>query len=181
MELDLVPLVSRAMPKGMPRRLCAQEDFKQPVCLWMGLCSCPVGCLAWGIPALEPAACWMGPDLGKKVVASRRAHTNKCSQNCCYQSFLPQWITATPHLCKRSSNTCDVTALFPVFWYPQDRVCTLQEWSFFPPPHCGIPAIKPCRPSKPDSLGVLPAARPPGWGIWCGTQNFHSYRRTSVI
>ena len=37
---------------------------------------------------------------------------------------------------------------------------------FLFPQSCRIPAIKPCLPSKPDSLGASPPiARPPGWGL----------------
>ena len=34
----------------------------------MGLCSCPVGCLSWGILALEPTGCCVGPSLGADVL-----------------------------------------------------------------------------------------------------------------
>ena len=47
------------------RQLWAQEVFKQPVCSWVGLCSCPVG-LTSSIPALEPTGCWMGQVLVSK-------------------------------------------------------------------------------------------------------------------
>ena len=42
-----------------------------------GLCSHPTGCLAWSVPALEPIGFWVGPGLGEKMVASRRAHASK--------------------------------------------------------------------------------------------------------
>ena len=42
------------------RRLWGQDDLRQPVCWWVGLCSHPVGCLDWGVLALEPAGCWWG-------------------------------------------------------------------------------------------------------------------------
>ena len=78
LELGLVPLAGRAVSRGLfSRLLWAQEDFKQPICCWVGLCSCPVGCLARGIPALEPTGCWVGPGLGEKMVTSRRAHASE--------------------------------------------------------------------------------------------------------
>ena len=41
------------------------------VCLLMaGLCSCPVGCLVWGVLAREPTGCWMGLGLGKEILIS---------------------------------------------------------------------------------------------------------------
>ena len=40
----------------------------------MGLRSFHVGGLVWGIPALEPASCWMEVGLGIKMEAFRRAH-----------------------------------------------------------------------------------------------------------
>ena len=30
----------------------------------MGLCPRPLSCLAWGVPALVLASCWVGPGLG---------------------------------------------------------------------------------------------------------------------
>ena len=47
-ELGLVPLVGKAISEGVfiIGQLFIQDDFKQTVCRWMGLCSHPVGCLA---------------------------------------------------------------------------------------------------------------------------------------
>ena len=46
-ELCLVTLVGRAVSRGVfIGQLWAQEDFKQPVCFGVGLCSHPFGCLA---------------------------------------------------------------------------------------------------------------------------------------
>ena len=48
----LVPLVGRALSGNMfSRKDFIQKDFKQPVCWWVGLCFCLVGCMAWGIRA----------------------------------------------------------------------------------------------------------------------------------
>ena len=104
----------------------------------MGLCSRPVGFLAWGIPVLEPIGCWVGPGLGEKMAASRRAHANECSPELPLPvSFSPQWATAVPCLHRRPSNTAgrsglgsyEVTAFFPGSWCTWDLVCTLQVWS----------------------------------------------------
>ena len=59
------------------RWLWAQYGFRHPVCWWVGLCFYPAGCLAWGITALEPVGCWVGPGLDAKMATSGRAHTNQ--------------------------------------------------------------------------------------------------------
>lgn len=58
-------------------------------------------------------------------------------------------------------------------------MCALLEWEFLFPLFCGIPAIKHCWPSKPDSLRLRPIVRPPGWEksstglrIFTAMQNF---------
>ena len=38
-----------------------------------GLCSFPVDCLAWGLPALEPTSCRVGPGLGANVPSKMSA------------------------------------------------------------------------------------------------------------
>ena len=48
-------------------QLSAQDDFRQPVCWWVGLCS------------NLPAGCWVGPDLGAKMATSRRIHADEHS------------------------------------------------------------------------------------------------------
>ena len=48
------------------RWLWAQEVSRQSVCWCVGLCSRPVGRLAWGVPVLEPAGCSAGPGLSAK-------------------------------------------------------------------------------------------------------------------
>ena len=47
------------------------------VCWWVGLCSYPTGCLAWGIQALEPVGWWEGPCLDAKMATSVRVHTDQ--------------------------------------------------------------------------------------------------------
>ena len=75
-ELGLVPLVGRAMSIGVFRGSCRLR--KTSISWLVGLCSSPVGCWASGVPGLEPTGCWVGPSLGVKMVASRRAHSNGC-------------------------------------------------------------------------------------------------------
>ena len=81
------------------KQLFTQEDFKQPIWWWVRLCSRPVFCLAWGIPALEPTGCWVGLGLGEEMVASRRAHVTEYSPELLPPvSLSPQWATAATHL-----------------------------------------------------------------------------------
>ena len=57
---------------------------------WVGLCSCRVGCWAWGFPAVEPAGCWLGPGLGAEMGASRRAHTSRVPWRLHYRCACPE-------------------------------------------------------------------------------------------
>ena len=67
----------------------------------MGLCFLTLGCLVWGNPELEPTGCLVG------LIASGRAHANKYFWELLLPpvSLSPQLATATPHLCRRPSNT----------------------------------------------------------------------------
>ena len=169
----------------------AQEDFKQPVCWWLGLCFLPVGCLVWGIPAVEPTGCWVGLGLGEEMATSMKAHTNQYSSELLLPvSLFPQWARATlpsadnpPILAGRSGPVFyKVTDFFPGSWHAWDLACSLQEWSFCFPQSYGILVIKPHWPSKPDSLWAPPPiVGSPGWEAWHGAQNFHSCGRTSVV
>ena len=77
MQLGLFPLVVRAMlSDAFQRWLWAQDDFRQPVCWWVGMCSHPVGCLAWGIPEPEPTSSWVELCLTIKMITSRTAHSH---------------------------------------------------------------------------------------------------------
>ena len=72
----------------------------------MGLCVCPVGWLAWGIPALEPTGGWVGPGLGEKIVNFRRAHAKDYSPELSPPMSLSlRWDTAAPCLRRRPSDT----------------------------------------------------------------------------
>ena len=85
------------MSRDVSRGGCSQEDFRQPVCWRVGPCPCPDGCLAWGIPTLKPTGCWVGPGLGSKMSASRRAHKDESSLICLSPvSMSPGWATAAP-------------------------------------------------------------------------------------
>ena len=62
---DACPLVGEAGSCPSGEQVCVKgcvdmwlwaQDFGQPVCWWVGLCSHPVGCSDWGIPALEAQA-----------------------------------------------------------------------------------------------------------------------------
>ena len=65
----------------------------------------------------------------------------------------------------------------PCTW---NLVCALQELSFCFPQSCAAPALQPHWLSKPNGLeSPPPDARPPGRVVCCGTQNSHSYGRTS--
>ena len=99
-ELGLVPLVGRAVSGTVFIGQLFSQDFKQAVCCWVGLCSCSVGWLAWGVLALA-----VGWDLGEKRGASKRAHTSKCSLELSQPVSLSlQWATAAPCIHRRPSN-----------------------------------------------------------------------------
>ena len=60
------PLLGGAGSCPSSEQGCAQEHLMWPVDWWVGLCCFPVGCLAWGIPALAYRGCWVGLGLGRK-------------------------------------------------------------------------------------------------------------------
>ena len=65
----------------------------------------PVGCLAWGLPALDPAGCWVGSGVGAKMATSGRAYADGYSLGCLPMSLPLQWATASPCLPGRPSKT----------------------------------------------------------------------------
>ena len=72
--------------------------------------------------------------------------------------------------------------LLPGCWCIHYFVCALQKWSLCFPQSCQSPAIKSCKPSKSESLGIPPPiARLPGWEAWHGAQNLHSSGWTYVV
>ena len=165
--------------KGRGGQLWAQEDIRQPVCSCVGLCFHFFGCLAWVIPALEPIGCWVGPGLGKKMVASRRAHANEYSPELLLRvSLSPQvplpttTFTGDPPIAAGRSGpgSCEVTAFYPGSWGTWGLVCTLQEWSFCLPQSCGVPVIKPTGHQSQMLSGLLfptpdPQAVEPDMGL----------------
>ena len=126
-----------------------------------------------------------------RMEASRRAHANECSPELLLPvSFSLQWATATPYLQRRPSSTSRY--VFPNFlwghcFFPWVLVharpcgCPLRM-EFLLLQSCGIPAIKPCWPSKSEPLeDPPPIDRPQVCEAWHGDQDFHSYGRTSVV
>lgn len=160
----------------------------------MGMCSHPVCCLAWGIPALTlQAAEW-----GQILVPVSQDGSNQ--QQCSCVWMFPN-MSATSVNVSRVSCSCSL----PLQEILQDQQVGLVQapiklllshcilvcmWFCVPPlrvkclfPHfCGPPAIKYCWPSKPNALGAcLPGVRTLGLGAWCRTQNSYSCGRTSAI
>ena len=135
----------------------------------MGLCSCPIGCLAWDVPELEPIGCWVG-----LMAASGWAHSNEWK--------LPRTAAASLCSCSHSASPLETFQYYDVdpdqsltgsllfstgYWCTWDFVCTLQKGSLCFFKSLGISAIKPCWSSKPDSLGALtPVVGCPGWEAW---------------
>ena len=104
------------------------QDFKQPVCWWVELCSHPVGFLAWGIPELEPIDCWVGLGLETSMKASRRACISECSLELLLRmSTSLKWATAIPVLHRRprgsDSISYEVTAFFLWLFFLWFLVC----------------------------------------------------------
>ena len=164
----------------------AQQNFNLLVCCWVGLCSLPVGCLAWGDPALEPTGYLAG-----LIIDSGKAHAKEYFPELLLPVSLSPWcVIATPAsardpltLAGRSGSVpYGVTASSPGAWCAQDFVCALQEWNICFPQSCQSPVIKSCWPSKSDSLRIPPPiARPPSWETWRGAWNLHSSGWTSMV
>ena len=164
--------------------------FSTFICLWVRLCSHPVGHLVWGIPALEPAGCWVGPGLSVKMVNSRKItliniplglhHQYPCLTS--ETQLIPAYLETLQDL-QIGLIQASMESLFcPGSWFTLDLVCILQGWSVCFPKSCGAPALKLHWPSLPNALGAPPAhARPPGWRSWCGVHNSHSCGRIPVI
>ena len=152
-----------------------------------GAVFCPVDCLAWGIPALEPTGFWVGPGLGAKILASRRSHTNEYYPILLLPvSLSPDWGTAAltsagdpPRAASRSgSGSYEVTA-FVLGPGVDKTLCAVSKSGVSVSPS---PVELPRWPSKPNALGAPPPdARPTGCEGWHGAQNSHSCGRTPVI
>ena len=68
-------------------------------------------------------------------------------------SLPPLWATRDPLILASmsGSGTSEVTSFYPGSLSTGDLVYTLQEWSFCYPQSYGIPVIKPCWASKPET------------------------------
>ena len=65
------------------------ESLRQPVWWWIGLCPCPVNCLARGITTLLLVACWVVLDFG----------TNE-------PSYQHAWLNVSLWICLPPMSTC---------------------------------------------------------------------------
>ena len=137
---------------------CAQEGFKLLLCWWVSLCSCPVGCLAWGILALKPTGCLV-------KLMFRRAHTNEFSPELLLPvSLSPEWATATPAstgdpliLAGRSDPvTYMVTTYFLLCPGTHKNICAPSKSGFCFPQSCGIPWSNSSVPQNQIFWGILP-------------------------
>ena len=79
----------------------AQQIFNPVFCWWVGLCSLPVGCLAWSDPILESTGSLVGLMVNSKRVY---ANTHLPGRLRPVPLFLQQ-LTADPCPCKTASNT----------------------------------------------------------------------------
>ena len=97
----------------------AQWNFNPLVCWWVGLRCLPVGCLAWGDPALEATGSLVG-----LMADSGRAHAKKyfpefllpvCPCPCGEPHPTPAYAGHPPTLAGRSGSvSCEVIAPFPL-------------------------------------------------------------------
>ena len=188
-ELGLVPLMGRAMSRGLFRGGCA---------LWTSLGRLSADGWVY-VPTLfvvwpEASQHWSLQAVGWGQILLRKWQPPGGLTAMSTPELLPPG-SLSPQMALPPQETLqyqqvslapgfyEVTAFSPGSWCSQDVVvCTLKEWSFCFPQSCGIPVIKPHWPSKPDALGASPSdARPPGLGAWCRAQNFHSCGATSAI
>ena len=110
--------------------------LQQPVCLWVGLFSHPVGGFAW---ALEPAGWWVGLGLGAKMMTSGTAHLMNIPWGLCHHCpcHAPASAAGEPWPTPASSgdlpkptsrsvlDSCGVTALLWVSGH-WNLLCALQ-------------------------------------------------------
>jgi len=84
----------------------------------VGLCSCPVDNLTWGVPILGPTGCLI------RVSASRRAHTSEYSPELLPPlSLSSKWAPDTTHLSERSTSMQVWPSILWVSQYPGFFVC----------------------------------------------------------
>ena len=86
---------------------CAQEDLSS-----LSFAGCGSdGCMAWGLPALEPTGCWVRLGLGEEMMVSRRAHMSEYSPKLPLCLSLQSATATLPpppppyHLCRRPSSS----------------------------------------------------------------------------
>ena len=132
--------------------LWAQYGFRHPVCWWVGLCSYLAGGLAWGVPALEPVGCLVGPGLDAKMAISDRAHTDQYSLGLLpLVSLPPQWTTADSYLPRRPSKIIGRPT-------PGSYGVTALCWvSVYVKPCAYPPRIESASPSPMELLHLRPA------------------------
>lgn len=90
------------------------------------------------------------------LVLSRTAAASVVVSTLCQAPLLPQ--QETPQILAGSSDQSFMGSLLfpPGSWHTQNFVCALQEWTFYFPQSCEIPAIKYCWPPKSESLDITP-------------------------
>ena len=121
--------------------------------------SLPVSSLAYGYPALGSVGCMVG-----LMATSKRVYAKGTFPACCCQCPHPCGVplltnTSTGDPPTLAGNFCSISCRVTTpFSYAlvHTRFCyPFQDWRLCFPQSCGSPIIKPCWPSRPDSLGTL--------------------------
>ena len=155
-------------------------------------CPCLDCCLAWGVPAGEPTGCWVGPDLGAKVSASRRAHRWLLPDGyhqCPYPQGEPESPPPSPRLSpgdaprlsgESGAGSYQMTALPLVPVHVRFCMCPLRVKSLFPNP-VELVSSSPTDLQNQRLPGSSSWCRALDWGAWGGARNSHSCGRVSEI
>ena len=163
-----------------------EQNFNLITCWWVGLFYLPVGWLAWKDPALGST----GSMVGLMATSKRTDNKRHLPRLLLPVPLSLQLATAYPHsrgeppklAGKSSSVSCGVTAPFHWFWWAQDFVYALQEWSICSPQSCGRSVIKHWWSLKSYYLGIPnPFAGSPGWEAWREAQNLYNIGRHSLV
>jgi len=116
----------------------------------------PASCLVWGYPAIGSTGSMVR--LISKRLTSKRAYTKAGLPGLLLSVSHPYSETLWAHIFNRSStsrySSIGSLLLSSLFWWMQDFVCALQDWSLCFPQSCGSPITKSCWPSRSDSLGI---------------------------
>ena len=105
----------------------------------------PVGCLGWGVWALEPTVFWVWPGLGEKMAAPGGLMPMSTPQNYCRQCLCLHSEPQPPHAStgdppvlagRYGPGSHEVTTSFLGSWCVRYLVCALEEWSFCIPQSC---------------------------------------------